>query len=92
MFNLIAGGVKQTSGVVQYCGIDKGKVTFRDRLNQGYCPQSGSLEMEMTVEQNIRFVGMIKGLSSNYVTKFMLLFLRHFRLKGVEQVKVMYLS
>ena len=62
------------------------------RLNRGYCPQSGSLEDELTVEQNIRFVGMMKGLASNYITKFMLLFLKYFRLKGIEQVKVKYLA
>lgn len=35
---------------------------------------------------------MIKGLTSNYITKFMLLFLKYFRLKGIEQVRAKYLS
>jgi ABC-type multidrug transport system ATPase subunit len=46
----------------------------------------------LTVEQNIRFYGRLHGMNSQKVTLLMTRTLRYFRLRGIELVKVKYLS
>jgi ABC-type transport system involved in cytochrome bd biosynthesis fused ATPase/permease subunit len=43
VFKIITGEINETSGVVRYAGMEKEKMIFHHKLNQGYCPQSGSL-------------------------------------------------
>lgn len=62
------------------------------KMKIGYCPQQGLLIDELTVEQNIRLAGALKGLKEKYVTIFMLKLLRYFRLRGIQQVRGGYLS
>ena len=37
-------------------------MSFEDKLDVGYCTQKGDLMNNFTVEQNIRFIGQVKGL------------------------------
>lgn len=49
-------------------------------LEVGYCTQEGSLFSDFTIEQNIRFIGLIKGLETKYLTKFAIKMLKYFKL------------
>lgn len=58
----------------------------------GYCPQEGLLIEELTVEQNIRLSGLLKGLKERYVSRYMMKMIIYFRLRAVLQVRAVYLS
>jgi len=86
LLKILAGQIRQSKGEALIFGENAGK------FNVGYCPQSGLLFEEATVEQNIRLAGALRGLKAKSVSLFMIKLFRYFRLKGIEQVKTKYLS
>lgn len=85
---IIAGKIIPTHGKVLVFGEGP-----KDMLMKiGYCPQEGTLIGELTVEQNIRLAGALKGLQANYVSKYMLRLIIYFRLRNILQVRARHLS
>jgi ABC-type multidrug transport system ATPase subunit len=57
----------------------------------GYCPL-GLLHEELTVEENVRVVGALRGMKAKQAIRYMLKMLRYFRLKDFEHIRVKHLS
>lgn len=64
-FQMITANLAIDSGSIQIDGIDirKDEVAFRQRF--GYCPQYDALNKFMTAEQSLRFMALMRGLSSS---------------------------
>ena len=50
LFNAIVSRLTVTSGKIKYFGKDKSTLSWRDKLNIGYCPQKDNLEDSLTHE------------------------------------------
>jgi ABC-2 type transport system ATP-binding protein len=86
--SIIAGKILPTHGRVLVFGEEPRNMLMKI----GYCPQEGLLIGELTVEQNIRLAGALRGLRADYVSKYMLRLIIYFRLRNVLQVQARHLS
>ena len=58
------------------------------RIKMGYCPQIDHLDHSLTLEQNIRTIGKIKGLTDQSISIFITVFTKYLKFEGNEQVKI----
>ncbi len=86
---MIAGAAQSTRGKVYVFGMEAKEALLTRVL--GYCPVR-LLQEDLSVEENVRVVGALRGLNAEYTIRYTLKLLRYFRLKGFEKMRVKNLS
>ncbi|MGC8570183.1 ABC transporter ATP-binding protein [Caldivirga sp.] len=61
---IIAGLLKPDSGVVKVCGFDVIKEPKKAKACLGYLPEDAAPFMNLTVRENLEYVGLVRGLSN----------------------------
>lgn len=82
LFKIIVGRLSHSSGIVKYFGKQKKDLSDSEKLEMSYCPQIDQFDQNLTLEQNIRVIGKIKGLDDQYISRFIAIFARFLKLKG----------
>lgn len=89
LFKSIMGLIDYDSGTIKY---KSSLCDFNQRKRFGYMPEQRSLFLDLTVYEQLKFLGELKGLSIEYINKTVNDLLQRFDLKDKKEVNLNKLS